>query len=456
MAYLLKPHLQEVLRAYIRELELAETREDGQPASVRGLLERRPHPIITTPSPYLPTHDSPKEISPNLDHPPPYPSDSLAVAKVDEADDSSTASSSPSRTLITTNDLLTPDLPTQFNGMYVSPAVMQAIQSYDPQPQSSSPDHHRLSSPADAAAQAALGSSPRFVPPLPAYSESPHGAAPRLQPDQNGREIPPDATWTRIRRTLVSPVVLDRAGVRYEARPDFVAVLGVLSREEIREFAKQSEEVRRARYSRAPPPPRERAPYPVSASDWSGSSSSSSSGSDSDSPSPPLPPRRGGEGDRIGGEVEDKGTRSYPFIVQPPSEGEEPTSPASTVKPKPILKNKNENRVHFGPEPYETPREDRRERERDDEGRRRRRRRRDHDRERDYDRDSRDKERDRDRDHDRDREHRRRHSHRDSHRDSRDGHRDRKRSGRDALYAAGLGGAAASLMGVLAEAASAL
>lgn len=342
--------------------------------------------------------------------------------------------------------------------MYVSPEVMQAIQSYVP---SGSPEQHL--SP-DGGGHPTLGSSPRFVPPLP---EGGRGI-PKLQPDQNGREIPPDATWTRIRRALVSPVVLDRAGVRYEARPEFVAVLGVLSREEIQEFARQSEDVRRAR----------RRPRPAYPSD----SESSGSESESESESPPPVPRRPGGEARVEGEVEDKGTRSYPFIVAPPSEGEEPTSPASTVKPKPILKNKNENRVHFGPDPYETPREERGER---GERRRRRRRRdreydrdRDHDRERererdrDYDRE-RDRDRDRDRDHDRDRdrdrdhdrdrdrdrEYRRRHSHRDGHSDShreRDRDRDRKRSGRDALYAAGLGGAAASLMGVLAEAASAL
>ena len=415
------------MRAYIRELESAETLEDGQPASVRGLLER-PHPIITTPSHHAPTHDSPQDLYPG-EYPPPYPTDDFTVTK--HGSPGASPPPSPARTLITTKDLLTPDLPTQFNGMYVSPAVMQAIQSYAPEGHLS-PDEP----------PPALGSSPRFVPPLPAYSESPQNGRPsRLQPDQNGREIPADATWTRIRRELVSPVVLDRAGVRYEARPEFVAVLGVLSREEIREFARQSEEVRRARQRRP------RKAYSESET----SCSSSSSGSESP---PPVPRRPGEEGERIEGEVEDKGTRSYPFIVAPPSEGEEPTSPATTVKPKPILKNKNENRVHFGPDPYETPKDGG-----EREGRRRRRRRdrdRDYDRERDRDHDrdhdrDRDRDREHDRDRDRDRDHRRRH-HRDGHRE----HRERKRSGRDALYAAGLGGAAASLLGVLAEAAASL
>lgn len=62
-------------------------------------------------------------------------------------------------------------------------------------------------------------------------------AIPRLAPDNFGHEIPPDATWTRIKRSLISLEVLNRAGVRYEARPDFVAILGVLSRDQIAEFA---------------------------------------------------------------------------------------------------------------------------------------------------------------------------------------------------------------------------
>lgn len=39
----------------------------------------------------------------------------------------------------------------------------------------------------------------------------------RLAPDSNGNEIPPDAKWTRIKRSLVSPEVLDQDGRRYEA-----------------------------------------------------------------------------------------------------------------------------------------------------------------------------------------------------------------------------------------------
>lgn len=66
----------------------------------------------------------------------------------------------------------------------------------------------------------------------------------RIAPDSRGKKIPPDATWTKISRRLVSPIVLERAGVRYEARPSFVAVLGVLSKAEIMEYARLSTEVR--------------------------------------------------------------------------------------------------------------------------------------------------------------------------------------------------------------------
>uniref|UniRef100_L7IPP7 DUF8035 domain-containing protein n=1 Tax=Pyricularia oryzae (strain P131) TaxID=1143193 RepID=L7IPP7_PYRO1 len=56
-----------------------------------------------------------------------------------------------------------------------------------------------------------------------------------------------DETWTKIRRTLISPSVLDKAGIVYQVFPDFVAILGRLSRLEIAEFAHESDELRRRR-----------------------------------------------------------------------------------------------------------------------------------------------------------------------------------------------------------------
>ena len=40
---------------------------------------------------------------------------------------------------------------------------------------------------------------------------------PRLAPDAQGNEIPPEAKWTKIARRLVSPEVLDQDRMRYEA-----------------------------------------------------------------------------------------------------------------------------------------------------------------------------------------------------------------------------------------------
>ncbi|KAF4589270.1 Nipped-B-like protein B [Ophiocordyceps camponoti-floridani] len=64
----------------------------------------------------------------------------------------------------------------------------------------------------------------------------------RLQPDSSGHEISPEATWTRIDRRLVSAQVLEQAGLRYEARRDFVSVLGSLPECQLRDLADRSAE----------------------------------------------------------------------------------------------------------------------------------------------------------------------------------------------------------------------
>lgn len=191
-----------------------------------------------------------------------------------------------------------------------------------------------------------------------------------------------------------------------------------------------------------------------------------------------------------------KGHRVYPVIV-------EKTSPAAVTQPKPILKNRNENHVRFdedGPREFapeelerERERKERRERrraEREKESERRRRdreraRERGGDRDRERDRDGhrdRDATREREREHrdrDRDRQHRDRDHHsssshyrprerggererdrtveRDREReDARDKRRAKKRVWGETLGAVGIGGAAASLLGVLTEAAAGL
>ncbi|ORY63449.1 uncharacterized protein BCR38DRAFT_410373 [Pseudomassariella vexata] len=384
-----------------------------------------------------------------------------------------------------------------------------------------------------------FGLSPRFVPPLapPPYGGSPpptlhpnSTSAPaipgapfvqqaqryaRLAPDQHGHDIPLDAQWTRIKRSLISPEVLDRARVRYEARPDFVAVLGVFTKAEIAGFARQSAEVRRRRMEARKREPRNEKDryYPEKYKNWDVeaqqkqdsqlSSSSdlydSSDSSESDEELPRYRPRRGNhaESDKDEKHDEEKGTKAYPFIVSPPEkERENGHSPAATVTPKPILKNKNDDpHVRFDPEPKvldgSFPRSNPRHSDRDlhrPERRHRERSERGPERDRyvsgSYD----DRDRDRDRDRGRDdeyphRHHRRHHGgstggsrrekERDEYgrrrrRDDRDRYRDkdrietsedraaRKKARGETLRAVGIGGAAASLLSVLTEAAAGL
>ncbi|KAL2182036.1 uncharacterized protein P884DRAFT_188877 [Thermothelomyces heterothallicus CBS 202.75] len=279
----------------------------------------------------------------------------------------------------------------------------------------------------------------------------------RLAPDSKGQTIPLDATWTKINRKLVSPEVLEEAGVRYEARPSFVAVLGVLTREQIEDYARRSFEVRRARgfpgktrtrdterqhgagrqetyrdyYGRRGTKGggrgggggdreavrRDHEPEPVfDASDISDDEDNGrrrgfgqSRSRDRYTPKNYVPD----EHKPLDSEDEEGG-KVYPTIVSPPaSVDSDSLSPSSTVGPKPILKNKNPNHVRFGrsgpreisPGHYsERPRD--RERDRPmPRGRERDRDRYRRDRSRDVSRDrSRVTDRDRNRDHDRDRD----------------------------------------------------
>ncbi|KAM3512223.1 hypothetical protein MY11210_004141 [Beauveria gryllotalpidicola] len=163
----------------------------------------------------------------------------------------------------------------------------------------------------------------------------------RLAPDRYGRDISPDAEWTKVRRALISLEVLDRARVRYEARPEYVAILGRLSRHEIARFARQSAECRAARSALPPLPPRradyEAQPRPGTKTYHSDDDVFFDSSDSTDY-----------EDDGFHG----KEDRNYPTIVSAPAKTNK-TSPSTTVKPKPILKNKNKNRVHFDPEPHE-------------------------------------------------------------------------------------------------------
>ncbi len=358
------------------------------------------------------------------------------------------------------------------------------------------------------------------------YQHSPRQHS-HLAPDSKGQTIPLDATWTKVDRKLVSPEVLEQAGVRYEARPSFVAVLGILTREQIEEFARKSFEVRNARSS-----PTTRAGTNVESqgrdrtrqetySDHyrrrAGQSTNNESSeglfdaSDSDASSNDEarrrdPAHRGRytprdyhanrnrqqqpDSDDDADERGSASTKAYPIIVSPPASvvggggAADSLSPSSTVAPKPILKNKNPNHVRFdrsgpkeiSPGQYSSSDRQRRDRERDRPSRERDRdrdrdRERDRDRDRDRDRPRRDKsperprdrsravdkERDRDRDQQDPRSSSKRHSDRDRDRD-RDQHGAENRPSRrttfkEAAGAIGVGGAAATLLSVLTQAA---
>ncbi|KAF5624728.1 uncharacterized protein FTJAE_10177 [Fusarium tjaetaba] len=104
--------------------------------------------------------------------------------------------------------------------------------------------------------QLAKETSPNYVSSLSTYgrkngTRGPAQSSGLVSQDQNGRAIADDALWTKISRKLVSVEALQRAGVRYEARPDYVAILGDLSREEVAKLVRESEATTTSR----PPPP---------------------------------------------------------------------------------------------------------------------------------------------------------------------------------------------------------
>ncbi|KAK6062984.1 hypothetical protein SCUP515_12826 [Seiridium cupressi] len=581
---------QDVLRAYIRQLDEHSMLSGGKTPTVRGFLEGYNKPISDSHQllPYPVDQEegySPKEMLPSADnekffpsmkaerlHPDeylPYPSslpkqttDVSYEAQSSEDGDADGGPKDQSMALvISTRDLMAldkkrADLAIAMDNMHLQRPSSRHTSNYTHDSGLAASPHGRfLAAPSNAGLLTSpnlppideYGLSPRFVPTLPALS---YGASPpptlrsnslsapvipgttppipgtqpqryaRLAPDSQGREIPLEANWTRIKRSLISPEVLNQAGVRYEARPDFVAILGVFTKEQVAEFARLSADVRKRRQQQQR---RERRDvkdryHPDKYKNWNveaqkgnntdsriransefSSSSTDLFDSSSDESDQDLPPYRArghqyhpdDKGDRYGDE--EKGTKVYPFIVPPPDkEKENGTSPSATVMPKPILKNRNDDpHVRFDPEPKVldtgSPRSVPRHAERSE---RRHRAGSDRDRHlpRSYDdRDDRyrDRDRDKDRDRDRDDEHRRHHRHHDSgrrrdrdrddysrRRRRQDSHRDRdryrddtdrsedrsikKRVRGETIRAVGIGGAAASLLSVLTEAAAGL
>jgi zinc finger CCCH domain-containing protein 13 len=62
-----------------------------------------------------------------------------------------------------------------------------------------------------------------------------------------GKDIPPNARWTKIDRRLVNPEALEEAKERFEERMDCVIVLRVLTKQEIQKLADRTREIREAR-----------------------------------------------------------------------------------------------------------------------------------------------------------------------------------------------------------------
>ncbi|KAF2139134.1 uncharacterized protein K452DRAFT_311069 [Aplosporella prunicola CBS 121167] len=82
------------------------------------------------------------------------------------------------------------------------------------------------------------------------------GVAP-MKDAKKGKDIPPDARWTKIDRRLVNPEALEEAKERFEERMDCVIVLRVLTKEDIQKLADRTREIRdgRGKYKSLPAPP---------------------------------------------------------------------------------------------------------------------------------------------------------------------------------------------------------
>jgi len=68
-----------------------------------------------------------------------------------------------------------------------------------------------------------------------------------LRPASDGRRIPPAEKWTKIARELVSVYAVHETQRRYDARPDFVVILGVLSAKEILQLVRRTAVIKSAR-----------------------------------------------------------------------------------------------------------------------------------------------------------------------------------------------------------------
>ncbi|KAL7788344.1 hypothetical protein V8C37DRAFT_235458 [Trichoderma ceciliae] len=474
---------EDVLRAYIHEIEAMLSMKDGVPLTVQGLLELDGKSVpASVPTPMYARHmtfppvdyeKAPTSMKTERLMPDQSPFPSLAQELFYDprswASGENDGDIGGSFTLISTQDLMVMDsLSVEMASLHLSSSPPQAdARSFQPTMSGALP-LAEVKLPVSAAPQAIPQMKQLHVDEAPHVYGSSAPAAyrgvpmPRLAPDAYGRDIPMNSEWTKIKRSIVSPEALHRAGVRYEARPGYVAVLGRLSLDQVTHYARLSAECRAARQGK---PPIKEHPRNATKHERTGSESSRDENVEDDKDSE----RRSDVSDADDDKVPDgKGTKSFPIIVSPPDKGK--TSPTSPVMPKPILKNKNTNHVRFDPEPHEVnarlekdgrenrdsnsssrKSRDRDEKDRDDHPKRRE----DRDRRRrDSDPSHSDKcRRDRDRDRDRDDGYRSHHGDRDRRDDRRRDRPTKKTPWGEALGVVGIGGAAASLLGVLAEAA---
>ncbi|PHH86389.1 hypothetical protein CDD83_10313 [Cordyceps sp. RAO-2017] len=269
----------EVLRAYIRELDSTSSLNGGAPPSVRGLLKKQAaRPAVPPPvppkEPLSPSAKDSRHLS-NVKAGRHHPRDEPATESHSFSSSDGATAMSESTAMISTKDLVAMDsLQSGMAGLHLHPhpensgSAARSTQKYLTSGTAETPASGTWADTSALASSPSFGTSPGAV-----HSRSvASGAGPHLQsrssmqsrlaPDRYGKEIPMDAQWTKIRRSLVSPEVLERAGVRYEARPEYVAVLGRLTREQVAGYARQSAECRAARsapprtHGRRPPPRR--------------------------------------------------------------------------------------------------------------------------------------------------------------------------------------------------------
>ncbi|KAI1206640.1 uncharacterized protein F4807DRAFT_438764 [Annulohypoxylon truncatum] len=296
---------QDVIRAYIRQLDEQLSANGGSTPSVRGLLEHyRPQAhdgLQIAPYPTCPTYPtsdefSPEELQSGIDEEKLFPS--MRMKRLEGEDDdnqriqpprmsnhptylsydrhSSSGDDEDSMALMSTRELMALDKRAAELALTKPPGNMH-LQPPRQSGELVGPNYHMSTSPTQhqlppSASRPALPSSTiahngvvidqsvvpsRHVPPPGSSPEQQQAVAAlqqrsaHLAPDSQGREIPLEAKWTRISRRLVSPEVLAGAGVRYEARPDFVAVLGELSRDQVADFARRTTEARNSRRRRS-------------------------------------------------------------------------------------------------------------------------------------------------------------------------------------------------------------